>query len=106
MINHFFGLNIPNYVFIIIMIIILAKRARNYIARNCSKDSFLYRHFVTRLAPKVTGITLGLITSFLFEYFEAPDLIRLSFMIALLSLLLIPRIGKINNHETEWPWEK
>lgn len=101
MIEHFFGIDLPVYIFAIIVTIILLSNMREYIAKNYAKDSFLYRHFVTRLIPRIVSVIFGILIADLFWYFEIAGWIRFSFWVALFVIIMM----SINKRSTEWPWE-
>ena len=103
--SRLFDFYVPTYVFVIILLIIIARRARSHVAENYPENSFLYKHFVTRLAPKLIGVGFGAITSSLFIYFKVPDWIQFSFMGVLLLTVLLPKVKKIDKSRFNWPWE-
>ena len=104
--SRLFNFYVPTYVFVIILLVIIVRRARSYIAETYPENSFLYKHFVTRLAPKVIGIVLGIISGSLFAYFKVPDWIQFSFLATLLLTVLMSKVKKIDNSRFNWPWEK
>ena len=97
MINYFFGLNIPSYIFIIAMFLVLIRRARSYVARSYPKESFLYKRLVTRLVPNAIAITLGIAASDLAIHFEIPRWIRLLFPIIILVIVLASRVKNVSD---------
>lgn len=101
MIERFFGVYIPTSIFVIIVVFILLEKTRNYIAKNYSENSFLYRHFVTRLFPRIASIIFGIVTAELLWYFGVAGWIRFSFWIVLLLIIML----SVDKRNTEWPWE-